>query len=85
MLQTSNIACYSLKKGVQLRRFGPPIDRRTTAPTPSCCSTARTGGFASFRDTLGLDMVLLYVGSVALEKVAIEAVLAKRERMPCKE
>jgi hypothetical protein len=47
-----------LKKGVQLRRPGPPIERLTVAPTPSFCSIASIGGFASFRLLGVADMVL---------------------------
>lgn len=51
-----------LRKGVQWRSLGEPIDRLTTAPTPSGNSIASTGALASFLDILGADMVL-YAGN----------------------
>lgn len=31
----------SIRKGLKLRNFGVPIERRTRAPAPSACSMAR--------------------------------------------
>lgn len=62
-----------MRKGLKLLRFGVPIDRRTLAPAPSACSTARK----TFRIARGTDMLLVAAGLI-FQLLCSRAVIVSR-------
>lgn len=59
------------------------MDLLTVAPTPSCCSTARMGDLASFRDTRGLDMVLYAGRAIRSVELVIDGFTVALDAMAC--